>query len=97
MDDVFAIQDEITVAVVARLNIELVNNSVSVSDRPGSLEAYECYLRGRRLCEEWVPSGVTRARNMFRRAVQLEPGYARALAGVAICDSDLHEWNRLVT
>ncbi len=93
MDDVFAVQDEITVAVVERLNIELANNNVPALDRPGSLEAYECYLRGRRLCEEWVPSGVTRARNMFRRAVQLEPSYARALAGVATCDSFLHEWN----
>lgn len=93
MDDVFAVQDEITAAVVERLNIELGNSNVSASDRPLSFEAYECYLRGRRLCEEWVPSRVIRARNMFKRAVQLEPGYARALAGSAICDSYVHEWD----
>lgn len=94
MEQIFAVQDEITAAVVARLRAELLPGTAGGSEtsRPDNLEAYLCYLRGRQLLQEWTVQHAQLGRRMFERAVALEADYARALSGIALCDTVLYEW-----
>jgi adenylate cyclase len=55
-----------------------------------SLEAYEYYLKGRELLYRGSKSGFKAARDMFAKAVDLDPNYARAYAGIADCDTFLY-------
>lgn len=79
--DVFAIQDEIVDAVVARVYPELMRaerDRVRQRD-PASLDAWECVVLGRWHAAQWVPESSTRARELAERALALDPGCADAL------------------
>jgi adenylate cyclase len=94
MGQIFAVQDEITAAVVARLKAELLPSThlpFGIS-RPENLEAYLCFLRGRQLLQEWTMSHSLLGRKMFQRAAELETNYARAYSGIALCDTVIYEW-----
>ena len=54
-----------------------------------NVEAYTFYLRGRQFMERHSKSNYQLARRMFAKAVELDPHYARAYAGIADCDSFL--------
>jgi adenylate cyclase len=92
---IFEIQDEITNSIVERLKAEFLPEAKSEigSSRPDDLEAYICYLRARELSHEWTTPLVIKARRLFVRASELDPAYARALSGIAVCDAFLHEWH----
>jgi adenylate cyclase len=47
------------------------------------MQAYEYYLRGRQFIHQWSRSGLEYARQMFRRAIEIDPEYALAYAGLA--------------
>jgi tetratricopeptide (TPR) repeat protein len=55
--------------------------------RPGTREvrAYDCYLRGRRFYEQFATREVEQALQLFSRAVELDPAYPQAYAGLADC------------
>ncbi|TCR83644.1 winged helix-turn-helix domain-containing protein [Rhizobium sp. BK376] len=92
---IFEIQDEITNSIVERLKAEFLPEAKSEigSSRPDDLEAYICCLRARELSHEWTTPLVIKARRLFVRASELDPAYARALSGIAVCDAFLHEWH----
>jgi len=52
-------------------------------ERPVSTEAHENYLRGRYRWNQRSESGLRAAINHFQKAIELEPGYAQAYAGIA--------------
>lgn len=52
--------------------------------------AYELYLKGRQLFHQFRRKSFDRARDMFRRAIALDPEYAPAHAGLADCCSYLY-------
>jgi tetratricopeptide (TPR) repeat protein len=80
MTDVFAIQDEISQAIVDVLKMKLG----PVSDRPQvGLEAYQAYLEGRYQFQQMSEASLSRSRECFERAIALEPGYAAANAGLS--------------
>src|SRR5207247_9527864 len=54
-----------------------------------NVEAYTFYLRGRQFIERRSKAYYQLARQMFAKAVELDPLYARAYAGIADCDSFL--------
>src|SRR5262249_31692712 len=54
-----------------------------------SFEAYAYYLRGRQFLHRRSKSYLLLAKRMFERAVELDPHFARAYAGIADCDSFL--------
>jgi adenylate cyclase len=91
--DIFALQDDITKSVVAALKIKLLPQELSsiTTRSTTNAEAYECYLRGRAtLHETWTDRAkIKLARKMFERAVEIDPGYAKAYAGIADCDTFL--------
>jgi adenylate cyclase len=91
LTDIFAIQDEITHAIVEQLKVKLLpQEKKSIGQTPtGNIEAYTYYLRGRQFLHRHSKSYYQLARRMFAKAVELDPAYARAYAGIADCDSFL--------
>ncbi|MGI8957738.1 MAG: TPR end-of-group domain-containing protein [Chthoniobacterales bacterium] len=91
LTDIFAIQDEITRSIVAELKVKLLpQEDKAVGKAPtNNLEAYTFYLKGRELFYRGSKNYFPEARRMFVRAVELDPNYARAYAGIADCDSFL--------
>jgi adenylate cyclase len=91
LTDIFAIQDEITHAIVEQLRVKLLpQEQQSIARTPtDSIEAYTYYLRGRQFLHRHSKSYYQLARRMFNRAVELDSRYARAYAGIADCDSFL--------
>jgi TolB-like protein len=93
LEDVFAIQDEIASEVAGALSDVL--SGARPAKRPQAthnLEAYDAYLRGRRFFNNKTRQDIREGVRMFRRAVELDPGYAAAWAGLADCASDLALW-----
>ncbi len=91
LTDIFAIQDEITHAIVEQLKVKLLpQEKKSIGQtQTGSVEAYTFYLRGRQFLHRHSKTYYQLARRMFAQAVELDPLYARAYAGIADCDSFL--------
>lgn len=81
MTDVFAIQDEISRAIVETLKLKL--SGQPLLNRPtADLEAYNLYLRGRHLSARLNPESVRVAREYFQQALARDSKYALAYAGV---------------
>ncbi|MDK4727202.1 adenylate/guanylate cyclase domain-containing protein [Rhizobium phaseoli] len=94
LTDIFAIQDEITHAIVGQLKVRLLpEEKKAIANEPtANVEAYTYYLRGRQLSHTWTKSYLQLARRMFCKAVELDPDYARAYAGIADCDAAIRDW-----
>lgn len=84
MKDIFEVQEEIALAIAARLKVGLKNVQGSRLIRAGTenLEAYQAYVKGRALLYR-RGGGVPRALDCFHLAVALDPEYAVAWADVA--------------
>ena len=88
LDDIFAVQDDITHQIVAALQVNLLPTEKAALARAPTtnVEAYGDYLRGLELLAVTKSLPTRVARRMFVRAVDLDPNFARALAGIAECD-----------
>jgi adenylate cyclase len=91
LTDIFAIQDDITHAIVEQLKVKLLPQEKRslAQTQTDSVEAYTYYLRGRQFFHRHSKPYYQMARRMFAKAVELDPMYARAHAGIADCDSFL--------
>ncbi len=91
LTDIFTIQDEITKAIVEQLKIRLLPKEKTAIERPptANVEAYTLYLKGRQFAKNFTKSFMMLARQMFTQAVELDPEFARAYAGIAICNARL--------
>jgi Flp pilus assembly protein TadD len=94
LEDVFEIQDEIAASIVAALRVVLTEDEKKAIEQvpTANVEAYEFYLRGRQFFHQHRRRGHEFARQMFERAIELDPGYALAHAGVADCCSFLYQY-----
>src|ERR1700730_7408596 len=83
LTDIFAIQDEITHAIVEQLKVKLLpQEKKSIGQTPtGNVEAYTYYLRGRQFLHRHSKSYYQLARRMFAKAVEVDSAYALAYAG----------------
>jgi adenylate cyclase len=92
LTDIFAIQDEITHAIVEQLKVKLLpQEKKSIGQAPtDNVEAYTYYLRGRDFLYRYSKRYFELARRMFVKAIELDPNYARAYAGIADCDAFLY-------
>ena len=83
--DVFAIEDEIASSVAGALRVLLRDDERRALRlaKPSDIHAYEFYLRGRQFFHQMRKKSLQYARAMFERAVEIDPGYARAHAGIA--------------
>ena len=94
VEDVFAIQDEIAQNIARALRVMLTEKERrEIEKLPTSdVQAYDYYLRGRQFFYQLRRKGFEFARQMFANAIVIDPGYARAYAGVADCCSLLYMW-----
>jgi len=85
IDDIFALQDEITERIAATVEPELerAERRRSVSKQPSSLQAWDFYLRGLSFLHEFSKDGNQRARDMFEQAVALDPAYVSGYTGIS--------------
>ncbi|MCC8938030.1 adenylate/guanylate cyclase domain-containing protein [Bradyrhizobium sp. Arg68] len=85
LTDVFALQDEVTVAVVSAIQPKLLQTEIDLSARrrPENLTAYDFYLRAMQQYYLMTPEGLAEAIRLARRALELDPrfGLVAALAG----------------
>ncbi|MFQ5877703.1 MAG: protein kinase [Acidobacteriota bacterium] len=92
LEDIFAIQDEISASIVGALQVTLTpGEKRAIGTAPTSdVRAYDYYLRGRRLFHQSGQRNWRTARQMFARAIEIDPGYALAYAGIADASSYLY-------
>lgn len=81
--DVFGVQDEIAAAVAESLHVTLTGSASPSMGQTKNAVAFERYLQGKYFFNRRGESDVARAREYFEQALQLDPGYARAWAGLA--------------
>ena len=87
MKDVFAIQDEISLAVTDALRVQLLGGDKArvVKRHTSSIEAYRAYMKGRYHWFIRSRSDIERAIEYLEEAVAIDPEYALAYAGLADC------------
>ena len=92
LTDIFALQDEITKSIVAELKVKLLPRERKAIEQAPTLnvEAYTWFLRGRDYFHRGSRTYYTLAKRMFAKAIELDPAYARAHAGLADCDAFLY-------
>ena len=91
--DIFAIQDEIANAIVQALTGEMGMDEakrVSVEVATDNLDAYEMYLKAREFFVNRVKLGESA--HLFRRAIELDPEFARAWEGLAATEIVSDDW-----
>ena len=86
MADVFEIQDEIVASIVEALVPALLGDAAHAVERSTTnTDAYELYLKGRHYWHQRSPTTLRVAIQCFEQAIQLDPQYALAYAGLADC------------
>src|SRR5581483_1730037 len=80
LTDIFALQDEIVQRIVTtlRLQLTLQEQGHIVRKRTDNLEAYDAFLRGMEYYWHTTKEAHAQARQMFEKAVALDPQYAEA-------------------
>jgi TolB-like protein len=86
-DDIFAVQDELTITVVGMIEPTLRKAEIERArrKRPESLDAYDLYLRALPLTFTAMPHDADLALVLLTRAIELDPEYAAAHAMIAWC------------
>jgi TolB-like protein/DNA-binding winged helix-turn-helix (wHTH) protein/Tfp pilus assembly protein PilF len=81
LDDIFKVQSDIAASVADALQVALGDE---ISARiPGNAQAYESFLRARFFFQRRAPGDLERARQNYEQALDIDPGFARAWAGLA--------------
>jgi TolB-like protein/tetratricopeptide (TPR) repeat protein len=85
MDDVFAIQDEITLSIVDKLRVKLLGTEKEaiLKRYTENLEAYNFYLKGRFFTDKMTADGLHKAIDYFEQAIKQDSQYALAYTGLA--------------
>jgi adenylate cyclase len=85
LDDIFAVQDEITLSVVGAIEPSLRQAEIERAKRkrPDSLDAYDLYLRALPHLHASMPGDSDKALALLRQALTLQPDYAAANAAAA--------------
>ncbi|MDQ6769933.1 MAG: protein kinase [Gemmatimonadota bacterium] len=94
MADIFAIQDDISQAIVKSLRVILSEGEKLAmgKQRTVDVEAYDYYLRGRKFFHQYRRKSLEYAVQMFEKSIEIDPDYALAYAGLAIASSLLYTY-----
>ena len=87
LDDIFALQDQMTESVVGAIAPKLEQAEIERAKRKptDNLNAYDCLLRGMAGWHDWTQASHNHALNLFYRAIELDPEFARPYALAAGC------------
>src|SRR5256884_7673465 len=98
MGDVFAVEDEISHAIMRALQVHLASaDSLRLLRRPThDVEAYELYLKGRYFFNKGGFGPVQQALAYFQQALARDSNYALAYAGIADAYQRLTAWSYLL-
>ncbi len=85
LSDLLAVEKEISRDVFEKLRLKLTGEQARKLDgrRPRSVEAYEAYLKGRFFTYRYTEEGIRKGVEQFNRAIEIEPSYGPAYAGLA--------------
>src|SRR5262245_10058850 len=94
LQDVFAVQEEIASSIAGALQVALspAESKALVEDRPADARAYDLYLKGREQYGRYSAASLRAALDLFRQAIDVDPGYALAWAGVADAHGQMVAW-----
>jgi len=89
LGDILTLQSHVTSAIVNEIRVKLTpEDQVRLAaTRPVSTQSYENYLKGRYYWNKRSQEGLTKAINYFQVAIEKDPNYALAYAGLADCYS----------
>ena len=93
LTDVFAVQDEITTAIVTALRVHFDTGETPALPTVGAtnMSAYDAYLKGRHKYQELGSASLREALTLFRAATDADPEFAPAWAGRAAAVISLRE------
>jgi serine/threonine protein kinase/Tfp pilus assembly protein PilF len=94
MADIFAIQEDISAAIVKALRVILSEDEKLAMEKLRSLDvnAYDYYLRGRKFIHQHRRKTLEYSVQMFEKAIEIDPNYALAYAGIAVASSLLYTY-----
>ena len=95
--DIFAVQDRVSEEVVGLLAVKLTGQEQSLLAKrhTENAEAYELYLKGRYHLNRLTDDGFVKGREYFQQAIDRDPNYALAYAGLADSYNRLSGFNTL--
>jgi len=82
LSDLFAIQDEIAGAIASALQVKL-GIGAPAGRQTGSIEAYDLWVQGRSISQQFTPRAVAEARACYEGAITRDPAFARPYFGLA--------------
>jgi adenylate cyclase len=85
LEDIFELQDELTQRIAATVapEVERVEHSRAAKNRTRNLDIWERVHRGMAELYKFSPEGNAAAREIFERAIEIDPDYADAYVGIA--------------
>jgi len=95
--DVFAIQDEISLAIADNLKVKLLDESKTMiaERRSENLEAYNLYLKGNYCRQMMTAEGIKKASEYYELALQKDPDFALAYIGLANVHGSSSFWGNV--
>ncbi|MDH3799011.1 MAG: adenylate/guanylate cyclase domain-containing protein [Desulfobacterales bacterium] len=98
LKDIFALQDEVTQKIVAALAVKLTEDEQErlVRKYTENMEAYDSFLQGMELIHHHTKEANVQARQMYKRAIDLDPKFAAAYAllGLTYSQEWSHGWSQ---
>ncbi|MDH3829543.1 MAG: adenylate/guanylate cyclase domain-containing protein [Desulfobacterales bacterium] len=98
LKDIFALQDEVTQKIVAALAVKLTEDEQErlVRKYTENMEAYDSFLQGMELIHHHTKEANIQARQMYKRAIDLDPKFAAAYAllGLTYSQEWSHGWSQ---
>ena len=91
IEDIFAVQADIARCIVDAMQLT-PDECLECAGVTRNIDAYEHYLRGRHYFHQITHTGLDFARQMFSRAIAIDPTFARAYAGLADTESVIAQW-----
>ena len=93
MDTIFEIQDEIIEQVVGAISRQIDSVLLAAARKKPltNLAAYDCWLRGMDQIKLGTPEADKEARHIFKQALEIDPNYSRAYAGLSL--SHFNDWS----
>lgn len=91
LENIFAVQTEIAKCIVSAMDLT-PDECLECQGNTDDVDAYEFYLRGRQYFHQHLNSSLTFSLQMFSKAIDIDPTFARAYAGLADAHSLMAQW-----